>query len=80
MSAPAPIVLTLWVIYDRPKDYPNSFVLRRQYVDRNNLIWADRNPVAIGDALEAIRTLIPVELHNMNRMPNDDPAIAEVWI
>lgn len=71
-------VLNMWVVYDHPKDYPNGFVTRR---------WEIRpgEPEATPDAiytssLERARALIPPGLHRMERNPEDDPVIVEVWL
>lgn len=71
--------LKMWVIYDHPKDFPNSFVARE---------WLASVPepqptghVMIGQDLEQIRGMLhSVGLVCLDRDENDDPVIVESWI
>jgi hypothetical protein len=66
--------LNIWTVYDHPLDYPNSFVARR---------WAMNVPTAdviVSPSLDRVRASLPPGLYRMNRNPNDDPKIVEVWI
>jgi hypothetical protein len=72
--------LELWVVYKHPRDYPNSWVVRRQWTMDNGQILAEATPRAVGPSLEAVRTCIPDWLACLGRETNDDPAIHEVWI
>ena len=69
-------VITLYVVYDHPRDYPDEFVVRRWFMDRPEL----GEPFARGDSLEAVRAELPRILRNLGRHKNDDEAIVEVWI
>lgn len=67
-----------YVIYDRPKDAPEHYVVRRWEVLRNGSL---RDCEAFGyKRLEDARKIIPSWATCVNRMPGDDPAILEVWI
>jgi len=74
------ILLTVWVIYDHPSDYPNSYVLRPQV-----LVRGQKEPVALSQAWTAdtpdqLRRIIPPGLHRLDRQPDDHPQILETWI
>lgn len=82
-------VLTLYVIYDHPLDYPDKWVVRPQIVLRRPGTGGSevsaQEVVEFGramgaDSLEEARLLIPPGLANIGRMANDDPKIHEVWI
>ena len=71
-------VLTLWVIYESPSDYPGKFVVRRQHSTRRAVVidleaW-------VFDSMAEARTAIPEGLDNTGRYDMDDPAVIEVWI
>jgi hypothetical protein len=71
--------LTLFVIYERPIDYPNGFVVRRHLVVPGGGIWVD--PIAVGVAtLEQARAELPDGVVNLGRQPTDHPSIKETWL
>lgn len=74
------IITTLWVVYEHPEDFPNSYVVRRQYITRGSSVWVDRLPVAVGPDLKSVRSVLPPGLYNLGRQPEDMPQIKEVWI
>lgn len=72
--------LTFWVIYKHPKDAPNAYVLRAQWVTPgvNTIIsqeaWYAHTP-------EELHSLLPMwTLTRMGPYPGDDPTIFEVWM
>ena len=71
--------LTLWMVYERPTDYPHSWVVRRHYASAEG-VRADPVPSAVAPSLEAARLAIPPGLHRIERDPDDEPQIAEVWL
>jgi hypothetical protein len=71
--------LSIWVIFDSPKDYEGSFVVRRQVATAGCVSWAVR-PEAVTSSLENARLRVPTGLIRMERDPTDDPCIAEVWM
>lgn len=81
MEAAQPDYVELWVIYERPSDFPQGFVVRRQrtlgrYADR---IWID--PIAYAfDTLDAAREAVPYGMTNIGRTDGDPVSIKEVWI
>jgi hypothetical protein len=72
--------LAMWVVYDHPTDYPNSFVARRFDVDA-----AGPKPSAsiiIAPDLEKLQDVLEFEmgLVKLMRSPGDDPKIVETWL
>lgn len=66
--------LEMWVIYEKPLDFPEQFVARKFILDKpTNLRY-------FGDTLEEIRQTIPEGLTMIPRFHQDDPKIVEVWI
>lgn len=70
----------LYVVYERPKDYPEEFVIRRQFIGRNSQQFFAKRLYARGGTLESVRAVLPGGLYNLGRMESDDPVIREVWI
>jgi hypothetical protein len=72
-------VLTVWVIYERPVEYPQGYVVRPQFAMRGGEVrvsvhaWASPN-------LDTLRGALPDGLVPFTRQPNDDPAIIEAWL
>lgn len=71
--------LVIWTVYEKPSDFPDSFVVRRYWVTGGEVLH-DSAPRAITSTLESARVLIPAGLVRMPRQPADDPAIVEVWL
>lgn len=69
--------LSMWTIYDHPLDYPSSYVARRLEVHGSRIVHTQ--DVIIGPTLEAVRSCLPSGLYGMERAPEDDPVIVEVW-
>jgi hypothetical protein len=70
--------LHIWTVYERPRDYPNSFVARLHIVSEGKTGPTDT--VIIGPTLESVRKQIPQGLVRMDRFPMDEPQIVEVWL
>lgn len=67
-------LVPVWVIYQRPKDYPRKFVAR---------LWDLDEPTAtvlVADTLEEVRGLLPAGLFRLARLELDDPVIVETWM
>jgi hypothetical protein len=71
--------LSMWVIYDHPREYPGSFVARR-------FEGAVAGPVSTEDVLLAddpdfLRaTLLGYGLMLIHHNPTDDPSVVETWL
>ena len=70
--------LDLYVVYRNPSDFPGQYVVRRQ-VAGPGVIFKDARPLAVGN-LAAVRAALPTGLVRLERDPNDDPCIFEVWL
>ena len=73
-------LLTLWVVYDRPRDFPEHFVVRRQWAMRDGTVRVALVGGLYRDLAAARADLEPMGLCCLMRDPNDDPAIVETWI
>ena len=71
--------LSIWVIYDHPRDFPDIFVARRHIAYGPK---AGPTTDAIGsDLLDALREEMERRgLVRMDRLPADDPVIIETWM
>lgn len=67
------------MIYDHPKDFPDSFVVRSQWPLPGGVI-AFSKVARTAPTLEAARKLIPQGLYCIKRSPEDDPVIVESWL
>lgn len=68
--------LPMWVIYDRPRDYPDHVVVRKWLVREQ----AEPTPCTLHDSIEAARAALPPGLVCLPRDPHDDPFIVETWL
>jgi hypothetical protein len=71
--------LAIWTLYDHPHDYPHGYVLRPQFamaggeIEISQIAWYARDP-------DELRAILPPGLVRMDRHPDDDPSIIEVWL
>lgn len=72
-----PMQLEQFVIYERPRDYPDKFVVRRFRIVPGKIIPDDN--VAVFNTLDEAREFIPYHLINIGRQEKDEPQIVEVW-
>jgi len=67
-------MLELWTIYDSPVDLPGRFVARKWLLDNpTSELLQDKT-------LDGLREKLPQGLIRMERSPQDDPKIIEIWI
>jgi hypothetical protein len=71
-------MLTIWVIYWNPRDQPGKWVLRAQDTDRDGV--KPHPEYVVCETLEQARACVPPGLVMMQRHPDDDPVIFEVWL
>jgi hypothetical protein len=78
---PPDAVLCVWVVYARPKDFPNvAYVARPQFVMTDHTIVPCRM-AWLNDELDPIRdALAKAGLTCLSRMKDDDPKIVETWL
>lgn len=70
--------LVMYTIYDKPKDYPDRFVVRRW-----RIVGPKVTPEAVpmlADDIEDARSCIPPGTVCMERYLLDDPNIVETWV
>lgn len=70
--------LAMWVIYERPIDYPDDFVLRRHVVGPGTVTPDARMYCA--PTLDEIRLMLPSGLVCIGRSESDEPQIVETWL
>ncbi len=70
--------LFIWVIYNKPKDYPTKFVMRKWAATD---VATPTDIVHTADSLEEIRKLLPQgQGVRVERSPGDDSCIVESWV
>lgn len=72
-------MLTWWVIYDRPKDHPEHFVVRRWRQQPPHPAVPDLGCV-LCDTIAAARATVPAPAVMVGPDAADDPCILEVWM
>lgn len=70
--------LSMWVIYDRPRDFPEQAVARLW--DCNAAGSRPTINMILAPSLDELRRRLPPGLACVDRHPEDDPAIVEVWL
>lgn len=73
-------VLTVYVVYAQPTDYPESYVLRGQDVLRGGEIRPHPQPLAVAPTLEEVRARVPRGCTLLAPDARDPPQIVETWI
>jgi hypothetical protein len=69
--------LTIWTIYDRPKDHPDGFIARRFNVGPSVM----RTEHTIAGDLEDLREgFWKAGLMKVSRQDGDEPQIVESWV
>ena len=68
-------MLTTYVIYNNPSDYPGKFVVRR-WVGLD----ACAKPEGVFYTLDEARSVVPAWAVSITPSEYDDPCIAEVWL
>lgn len=71
--------LAMFVIYERPKDFPRQYVARRWVID-GGAIKAEQRIYAVGETLAAVRAALPYGLAMIPRALQDDQTIVESWV
>lgn len=67
--------LSIWTIYDHPKDFPDQFVARLFVGEEPS------NIVLVSEDIEQLRAALASNgLTVLCRSPSDDPKIVEVWL
>lgn len=72
-------LLNIYVITEKPRDFPNDFVVRRQSVGPGGVVRWDTE-AKTAPTLEEARKHVPPGLIRFDRAPTDDPVIVESWL
>jgi hypothetical protein len=72
-------IMSNWVVYDHPRDYPNYYVLRRWDILRG-VGGVPTSEVYLAETLDDIRDFVPQGCTPLHREAADDASIVEVWI
>lgn len=79
MSEGVPPLLSLWTVYDHPRDYPHGYIARRWEIERTGPEATD--DVLHAHDLESIREhLRNLGLTCLARHAEDEPQIVETWL
>ncbi len=70
--------LPMWTIYEKPRDYPNNFVVRKHIVRQGETF--PTNTFMVTSTLKQARLCLPPGLFNLGRQPEDEPQIVETWV
>lgn len=71
-------VLSMYTIYHNVSDYPSGYVVRRFEIGQG--VATPTTDATWAPTLDEVRTAIPWGFVCLNRDPNDEPAIVEVWL
>jgi hypothetical protein len=71
-------LLTIWTIYDKPKDHPDGFIARRFEVGADGPV--PTGDIMTGDLEDMRETLWKAGLLKLTRDPLDEPQIVESWV
>lgn len=69
--------LIMFTVYERPRDYPQGYVVRRWECLPEGPRALEAHPYK---SLDEARGSIPEGYYRLERMPDDDPCIVEVWL
>jgi len=69
--------LSMYTIYEHPKDYPDNYIVRR-WVAKNG--FTEPREAILTDTLDEARRVVPYGLYRMEPDPTDDTTIVETWI
>ena len=74
--------MKLYVVYDQPRDYPESYVVRGFQITTEGPV-PDPAPLAVvAELVEARRAILEAAPGSVRveRYPHDDPMLVEVWL
>lgn len=71
--------MEMWVIYERPRDFPNFFVVRRWFIRSDNGRLDPDRIALLANTLREARACIPEGLYRQPRFDGDDEKIVETW-
>lgn len=75
-----PTPLDMFTIYDRPRDLPHGYVVRRWWITATGDVVPDPSAITNLPTLEDARRHIPTGYVRTARRPDDDLCIVETWV
>jgi hypothetical protein len=72
-------MLNIYVITEKPSDFPEHFVVRRQAIGPGGSVHWDPEAKTAPTLADA-RKHVPPGLIRFARAPSDDPVIVETWL
>jgi hypothetical protein len=74
-------MMTMWTIYDHPKDYPEVYVAREWVIDDDAYPRSTASVMIAGD-IEILREILLTQMGRtcIARSDQDDPKIVETWV
>jgi hypothetical protein len=72
-------MMEMFVVYERPRDYPDKFVLRRWSIGPGSA-EGDADWFVLGETLDDVRAAVPQHCIRVGRSPHDEPQIVESWV
>ena len=76
-------VLTMWTVFNRPADFPDSFVVRPFDIVRGLLEPVPRAECYLAHSLEEARAVVArlaPGSYCLARSPGDAPTVVETWL
>jgi len=73
-------VLSLWVVYDHPIDYPDAYVARLHEVSGQGRQRVTHHVLTADNLTEIRAALAAFGLTRISRSVEDDPVIVETWL
>jgi hypothetical protein len=70
--------LSMWTVFDHPKDFPHSFVARRFEVNGTGVIATD--DIVQGDLNILRESFLKAGMYCLTRNDDDDEKIVETWL
>ena len=70
--------LTIWTIYEKPKDFPDGFIARRFEVGGGNTV--PTRDTLTGKLEDIRQALWKAGLMKLSRKDGDEPQIVESWL
>lgn len=79
IASGAEVVLTQYIVYEHPRDYPQGYVVRAWHLVRGQTEpLPDPGSWKVA-TLDLARAVIPDGMVNVGRLPGDDATVLEVW-
>lgn len=71
--------LLMWVVFEKPKEFPNSFVSRAKVVVPAGSEQMHSRKILLAPTLEQLREMLPKGLYRELPDASDGPQVVETW-